>query len=41
MAEIFRGPLKLPTDMHFVYDIKTNTLCRRGGTWVVSQKLNT
>ena len=41
MAEIFRDPLKFPTDVHLVYDFLSDTLCRRGGIRVVSQIIRT
>ena len=38
-AEIISELLKLPLMCTTVYYFLSHTLCRRGGTWVVSQKL--
>ena len=37
MAEIFQEPLKFPTDVHLGIQFLSDTLCRCGSIWVVSQ----
>ena len=41
MTEIFREPPKLLTDVHFGIRFLSDTLCRRGGIWEVSQIIQT